>query len=70
MPDSKKQSSPDNEEKRDGKSTFYYPEANDGKGGVVTAATRKEAEKLAEAGKFDNPNEAPADQPAGKEGDK
>jgi hypothetical protein len=70
MADAKTQPSSETNQERDGKSPYYFPDANDGQGGVVTARTRKEAEKLAEAGKFDNPNEAPAEQPAAKEGDK
>lgn len=39
-------------------STFYYPDARDGLGGSVSAATKEEADKLAKAGKFNNPSEA------------
>ena len=47
-------------EKRDIRPFFYFPEANDGKGGSVRAVDQEAADKLAKAGKFINPAEAPA----------
>ncbi len=45
-------------EKRDIRPYFYYPDANDGKGGTVRAVDQEAADKLAKAGKFINPTEA------------
>lgn len=55
MADTKKQATPDTELE-----TFYYPDANDGKGGTVRAIDKEAADKLAADNKFVNTSEAPA----------
>ncbi len=60
-PKSKATSSTSEDQSRDGLATFYYPDAREGQGGSVRAKNKAEADKLAEAGKFVNPNEAPAE---------
>lgn len=59
MPDPSKSSTPDKTtEKADNRQVFYYPDANDGKGGTVLADTKEQADKLAKDGKFVTTNEA------------
>lgn len=59
MPEPKKSTTPDTPEATKAAATvFYYPDANDGKGGTVLADTKEQADKLAQAGKFVTTNEA------------